>query len=234
MKICYLVPGIGLSDTEKRRREGILNDFAASGTRVEVHTVEDGPRSIENAVDEYKAMPNVLAFVMARQGDFDGFIIGCAGDSGLEGCREQSRKPVVGPGESSLVLGTIGQKLFSMITISDERARMKRRMVRDAGVAEHRLVSSHSLGIPVMDIPKDPARTQGALIRCLKEAKAKGAEVMLLGCMSVAFMKPELLREAADEAQLPLINPIVSAVKLAEALVAMDRYGRQHLAAAAE
>lgn len=234
MKICYLVPGIGLSAAERQRREGVLNAIAANGTKVEVHVVKDGPRSIENAVDEYKAMPNVLEFVMQNQDAFDGFIVGCAGDSGLEGCREQSRKPVVGPGESSLVLGTIGDRRFSMITISLERARMKRRLVREAGIAEHRMVSSHSLGIPVLEIGKDLKRTQAALIECMKEAKAKGAEVMLLGCMTVAFMPPAALAEAIDAAGLPLVNPIVSAVKLAEALITMENYGRQSVAAAAE
>jgi allantoin racemase len=234
MKICYLLPGIGLSAAEKQRREAVLNAIGAAGTKVEVHTVKDGPRSIENAVDEYKAIPNVLAFVMENQDAFDGFIIGCAGDSGLEGCREQSRKPVVGPGESSLVLGTIGDRRFSMITISQERARMKRRLVREAGLDEHRMISSHSLGIPVLEIGKDIKRTQAALIACMKDAKARGAEVMLLGCMSVAFMPPPALAEAIDAAGLPLVNPIVSAVKLAEALIAMENYGRQAVAAAAE
>lgn len=225
MKICYLVPGIGLSVSEKNRREGILNAIAAPGTSVVVGQVADGPKSIENAVDEYKAMPNVLAFIIERQADFDAFIIGCAGDSGLEGAREQSGKPVVGPGESSILLGTLGDKRFSMITVSEERARIKRRMVREAGLSEHRLVSSHSLAIPVLELYGDPKATQRVLIEMLKEAKAKGAETMLLGCMSVAFMEPALLAEAARIAGLPLVNPIVSAVKLAEALVAIDGYG---------
>jgi allantoin racemase len=227
MKICYLVPGIGLSDGEKSRRQGILNAIAAPGTEVEVRTVADGPRSIENAVDEYKAMPHVLAFIMGHQADYDAFIIGCAGDTGLEGAREQSKKPVVGPGESTLLLGTVGDKRFSMITISDERARLKRRMVREAGLAEHRLVSSHSVGIPVLELYKDPRRTQSVLIAMLKDARAKGAETMLLGCMSIAFMEPALLAEASDAAGIPLINPIVSAVKMAEALAAIHAYGRR-------
>ena len=233
MKICYLVPGIGLAASEKARRQTILNDIAAPGTMVEVHTVIEGPQSIENAVDEFKAMPYVLSFIMGHQADFDAFIIGCAGDTGLEGAREQSKKPVIGPGESTLLLGTVGDKRFSMITISAERARLKRRMVREAGLSEHRLVSSHTLGIPVLELYKDPRRTQSILIEMLKSAKASGAEAMLLGCMSVAFMEPALLAEASDAAGLPLINPIVSAIKMAEALVSMQAYGRQARTAAA-
>ena len=103
MRLAYVLPGIGMSDMEKSRREARLNEIASSDTTVVVEEVRDGPRSIENAVDEYKAMPEVLRFIRGQQEKFDGFIIGCAGDSGLEGAREQSRKPVVGPGESSIL-----------------------------------------------------------------------------------------------------------------------------------
>jgi Asp/Glu/hydantoin racemase len=130
----------------------------------------------------------------------------------------------VGPGESSILLGTCGDKRFSMVTISAERAAIKRRLVREAGIDVHRLVSSHALGIPVMELYKDKRKTQAALMTSMHEAKGLGADVMLLGCMSVAFMEPELLREAVEETGLPLVNPIVTAVKMSEALVAMRTY----------
>lgn len=225
MKICYVVPGIGLSDDERARREARLNDIAASETEVVVDQVQDGPRSIENAVDEYKAMPEVLRFIVDHQTDYDGFIIGCAGDSGLEGAREQSAKPVVGPGESSILLGTCGDKRFSMVTISGERARIKRRMVREAGLDPNRLVSSHTLDIPVLALYADKDRTQARLVEMMRAARDKGAETMLLGCMSVAFLEPERLRAISEEAEMPLVNPIVTAVKMAEAQITMQRLG---------
>jgi allantoin racemase len=225
MEICYLIPGIGLSDAERGRRERILNRISAPGTTVRVRGVRNGPRGIESAVDEYQALPEVLVFVMNHQNEYDAFIIGCAGDTGLEGCREQSGKPIIGPGESSILLGTVGDRRFSMVTISNERARIKRRLVREAGIDAHRLASSHALGIHVLNLYDDPLATQAALIDAMREAKSAGAETMLLGCMSVAFMEPKLLREASHESGLPLVNPVVTAVKMAEALVAMDRYG---------
>jgi len=225
MKICYLIPGIGMDDAERMRRQTRLNEIASSDTTVTVEEVNDGPRSIENAVDEYKAMPEVLRFIRHGQDEFDGFIIGCAGDSGLEGAREQSDKPVVGPGESSILLGTCGDKLFSMVTISAERARIKRRMVREAGIDVHRLVSSHTLDIPVLALYADKDQTQERLVELMREARKKGAETMLLGCMSVAFMEPERLHVASREAGIPLVNPIVTAVKMAEAQIAMQQFG---------
>ena len=223
-KICYLLPGIGMPEQEKKRREGILNSIASSETTIVVEQVDDGPLSIENAMDEYLALPNVLKFILARQDEYDAIILGCAGDAGMEGAREQARVPIVGPGESSLLLGTCGDKYFSMITVSLERAAIKRRMVRDAGLDPHRLISSHISGIPVMEMINDPQRTQKAVVKCLKDAKAQGAQVMLLGCMTIAFMDPALLKEAEKEAGLPLVNPIVTAVKMAEAMVALRKY----------
>ena len=224
MKICYLVVGLGMSPAEIARREKILNRIAAEGTTVEMKGVEDGPPAIENAVDEYQAMPNIMKFILRHQDEYDALIIGCAGDAGLEGAREQARIPIVGPGESSLLLGTLGDKRFSMVTTSLERAAVKRRLVREAGLDPNRLVSSHSLDIPVLEMGKDVKKTQRNLIRAMKEAKSKGADVMILGCLSPAFMEPALLKEAEKEAGLPLVNPIVTAVKMAEALVAMRAY----------
>jgi len=226
MKICYLVPGIGLNEGEKARRQARLSEIAASETHVSVEQVQDGPRAIENAADEYKAMPEVLRYIGDNQDEFDGFIIGCAGDSGLEGAREQSRKPVVGPGESSILLGACGDKRFSIVTISGERARIKRRLVREAGIDVGRLVSSHTLNIPVLGLYDDQDATQRGLMEAMDEARQRGAETMLIGCMSVAFMEPALLGEASEKTDLPLVNPIVTAVKMAEALVAMDQFGR--------
>jgi allantoin racemase len=224
MKICYLLPGLGMSKAELARREKILNRIAAQGTAVEIKVVEDGPLAIENAIDEYQAMPNILKFILRHQDEYDALIIGCAGDAGLEGAREQARIPIVGPGESSILLGALGDKRFSMVTTSAERAAIKRRLVREAGLDVNRLVSSHSLDIPVLEMGKDVKKTQAALIRAMKEAKTKGADVMILGCLSPAFMDSALLKEAEKKAGIPLVNPIVTAVKMAEALAAMRAY----------
>ena len=224
MKICYLIPGVGMDAAEQERRQGILNQIASAETQVEVRQVAQGPQSIESAVDEYEALPNVLKFVMAHQDDYDAIILGCAGDAGMQGAREQSRIPIAGPGESSILLGTIGDRRFSMITVSMERAAIKRHLVRDAGLDVNRLVSSHATGIPVKEMAKDHKRTQQALVQAMQAAKAQGAEVMILGCMTVAFMDPRLVKEAQQETGLAVVNPIVTAVKMAEALVAMQKY----------
>jgi allantoin racemase len=223
-KIAYVSPGSGMAEDERRRREDILNHIAAEESTVELRQVENGPKSIESAVDEYQALPNILNFVIKYQDQYDAMITGCAGDAGIEGAREQAKIPIVGPGESSLLLGTCGDRRFAMITVSLERAAIKRKLVRDAGLDVHRLVSSHATGIPVLEMRCNPQKAQAVLIECMHQAKAQGADVMILGCMTLAFMPPELLREAESLTELSLVNPVVTAIKMAEALIAMRTY----------
>ena len=52
----------------------------------------------------------------------------------------------------------------------------------------------------------------------------KGAETVLLGCMSVAFMTPERLESVTKITKMPIVNPIVTAVKMAEAQIAMQYF----------
>lgn len=223
-KIVYVSPGIGMAEIERKRREAILKSIASSETDIELRQVEDGPTSIESAIDEYHALPNILDFVIKHKHQYDAMIMGCAGDAGIEGAREQAGIPVTGPGESSLLLGTCGDRKFSMVTVSLERAAIKRRLVRDAGLDVNRLVSSHATGMPVLEMRKDPESAQKILIENMKDAKNRGADVMILGCMTLAFFPPKLLKEAQEEAGLLLINPVVTAVKMAEALVAISKY----------
>ena len=224
MRLVYLLAGQGKNVDELKRREGILNEVAAGGTQVVIETLADGPAAIECAMDEYRALPLILQWISHNQHKYDAVILGCAGDAGMEGAREIASIPVVGPGESSILLGTRGDKRFSMITTSLARAAIKRRLVRDAGLSPERLISSHSVGIPVLEMYTDKARTQAGLINCMNEAKALGSEAMLLGCMTLAFMDRHLLKEAEQITGLPLINPVVTAVKMAEAQVAMRRF----------
>lgn len=76
---------------------------------MEVRAVPEGPSSIETTRDEYEAMPAVLKFILEYQVEYDAAIIGCAGDAGLAGTREMASIPIIGPGESSLLLGCPGR-----------------------------------------------------------------------------------------------------------------------------
>ena len=124
MRIAYVVPGPmskgPMGAAEVRRREGLLNDWAFEGTKVEVRDVPTGPTSIESAYEEALSIPSTLDMIMQCENEgYDAAIIGCFGDPGLEAARELVSMPVVGPCESSMLLAaSLGHK-YSVLTIFD-------------------------------------------------------------------------------------------------------------------
>ena len=219
MRILYLIPGTGCSEMEQKRREAWLNAVAAPGTCIDVRAIPHGPAAIESLEDEYRAIPPILNELKIHAARYDAFIVGCAGDAGVDVARTILSKPVVGPGESSLLLGTLGNKRFAIVTTNTARAASKSQLVQQVGLDPRRLVASLGVHIPVLRIQQEPEQCTSILIEACRQAKDRGAEVMLLGCMSLAFLKPELLRQVEYEGGLKLVNPVVTAVKLAEALI---------------
>ena len=47
-----------------------------------------------------------------------------------------------------------------------------------------------------------------------------GADVLVLGCMSMAFL-PGICEDLGRRVGVPVVNPVIAALKTAEALVAM-------------
>src|SRR5215467_14451981 len=87
---------------EVRRRQQILQGYAAAGTEVAAYPTSTGPAAIENASDAAVVVPELLRLgPLAEERGFDAIVIGCFSDPGLDPLRELLRIPVVGPGAAS-------------------------------------------------------------------------------------------------------------------------------------
>lgn len=108
MRLLYLLPGNikkGLGEAEFQRRGEVLQSIAGPGVTIEIADVPTGPSCIECMCDEYQAIPGVIeATVQAEKDGFDGVIIGCTGDPGVDGAREMVKIPVIGPAQASYVV----------------------------------------------------------------------------------------------------------------------------------
>ena len=84
---------------EVRRRQQILQEYAASETEVAAEPTATGPVAIENARDAAVVVPELLRLgPLAQERGFDAIVIGCFSDPGIEPLRELLRIAVVGPG----------------------------------------------------------------------------------------------------------------------------------------
>ena len=196
MRIMYVVPGpMGRTPegkAEVQRRGRLLQQWAASGTEVDIIDVPRGPASIESMYEEYLSIPATVEQMMEveRQG-YDAAILGCDGDPGLDAIREMVAMPVVGPGEAGFhAAAQLGYR-FSIVTITQSVINSMRRLVENAGLGG-RLASVRAVDTPVLMLAHDRAETVRRVVdqgrKCLDE---DCADTLILGCMSMGFLGPE-------------------------------------------
>ena len=114
------------------------------------------------------------------------------------------------------VASLLGRK-FSIITVVDSVVPSLKKMVRTAGL-EQRLASVRPTDIPVLELGKDKEKTKKLILEESKKAmKEDGADVIILGCMSMAFLG--LSDEFQDDLGIPVVNPAVVALKILESLI---------------
>ncbi|MDB5696436.1 MAG: hypothetical protein JWN21_1979 [Sphingomonas bacterium] len=224
MHICYVIPGdLSLSrygSAEVRRREAVLQGWAFVGTRVTATDVQNGIGSIESSYDELRAAPAGIERIREiERGDVDAAIMGCFGDPGLEAAREMISMPVIGPGEASLLLAAQLGHRIGIVAVFDRLAAMHRGQAFRAGVLE-KLCSVRGVDIPVLDLANAPEATFDRLVEVGRAALERdGAEVLILGCMSMAFL--DVADRLSDVLGVPVVNPAKAALKAAESLVSM-------------
>ncbi len=210
-----------LGTPEIARRRAFLVARAAAGTEVDAQPTSIGPAAIEGAADAALVVPELLRLVPeAEAAGFDAVIIGCFSDPGLDALRERVSIPLVGPGASAMHLAAqLGQR-FSILAPSGRSDGHVRARLRALGLADL-FASVRSVDCSVLDLAADRAgareRVAAAARSCVQE---DGADVLVLGCMSMAFL-PDVTETLQDALGCPVVNPVVAALKTAEALVAM-------------
>lgn len=222
MKILYVVPGTmsktHLGSEELERRKGILQSNAGEDVKVDITDIEEGPSSIESAYEEYLSVPEtVQKAVQAEKDDYDGMILGCFGDPGIDAIREKVKIPVVGPGETSMLVASMLGEKFSIVTVMDSVVPSLERLARVVGL-EGKLASIRSVNIPVLELSKDFEATKRKMIDEAKKAiEYDRADVIVLGCMSMSFMG--ISDEMQETLGIPVVNPALVSLKILEALI---------------
>jgi allantoin racemase len=197
-------------------RTEALQAFLSPGVTLESRTPVGGPASIESMWEEYLSVPPLMdmAVELEREG-FDALIPGCFGDPGLDGLREIVSIPVIGIGSSGMyTAATLGHK-FGVISPLDADIVAMENLVNHYGLMP-KLASVRGLNIPVLDLNADRDAT---FKRAVEVGQAMieedRADVLVTGCGTLSFRALEL-QEALG---VPVVNPLRSALLLAELLV---------------
>ncbi|MBM3299548.1 MAG: hypothetical protein FJY85_06315 [Deltaproteobacteria bacterium] len=222
-RIAYLLPTActGKLSGELARREKILRAIAAPGTRIDIFGLEKDPArsclyTSQSDYDGALSTPeDIKCALEAEKEGYEAVIIACGADPGMNPLREVLRIPVIAPGSSAKhVCSMLGHR-FSVLTTGKGGAFSTEIHERDGLL---KLVSIHPIGLTVPEVRSKPGEAYKVMVREGKRAVSEyGASAVTYGCMSMGFlMVDERLTKAIG---VPAINPVRTAVKLAEMFV---------------
>jgi allantoin racemase len=190
---------------------------AAPATEIEAATSALGPASIEGYYDEAFAVPGLIkAICDGEAAGADGAVIACFDDTGLDAARCAVAIPVVGLCEAAIHLAALLAYRFTIVTTLSRSIAPLEVLTARYGVAGRCTVRAAE--VPVLALEDSPAATatkvEAAVARALA---ADRAEAIILGCAGMTDLAAALARKFG----VPVIDGVVAAVKLVEALAGL-------------
>jgi allantoin racemase len=196
---------------------------ARPDTEVSVVSVDAGPVSIESRCDKALAVADTLAKALqAEKEGVDAVICNCMCDTAVEEARELLSIPVIGPGETAMHVAALLGHRFSVIDILESWIPIVEQQAVRAGL-ERRLASVRAINIPVAELRDQPRVVAAMAEQSVKAVSHDGAHVLIFGCTGMAGLAAEVEKALSKKGitGVPIIDPAIIALKLAEALVDM-------------
>jgi len=216
MRLKVINPNTSLEMTASIRAIALAH--VSPGTEVITTCPEAGPVSIESYYDEYLAIPHVMAEVQRDQSRFDGFVLACWGDPGVDGVRELTTKPVVGIAEASMYVANALAPRWSVVTTLARTHHMVEAIIQKTGLRD-RCQSVRCVDLPVLACESDPQMVINGLEQMSRLAlDDDGAEAIILGCAGMGGLDQQLSQVLG----IPVIDPVAAGVRFAEVLVGMN------------
>lgn len=208
-----------LGQGEIDRRREILSALVAPGTTVVVEPLEEGPPAVESLADIAVVGAELVRQVPRwRDGGYDAVVIGCFSDPGLAALRDLIETPVIGPGASAVHVAAQFGERFGVLS-SEPTPKGLHARFRAIGVGDL-YVSERMVGCSVLDLSRRRNEVMGGIVQAARACVADGADVLVMGCLGMGFL-PDLSGVLQDEAGVPVVNPVIAALKTAETAVAL-------------
>ena len=216
VRVLLLNPNTSVSVTE--RIEATARSAAAPGTALSAVTAPRGVPYIATRAEAAIAGSVVLEMLAEAQDRVDAAIIAAFGDPGLGGARELFPFPVIGLAEAGMHAACMLGRRFAIVSFSRALGPWYQECVDWHGLAE-RCAGIYLLGGEVGAVSDVQEEKANLLVDLAAHAVQAGdADVVLLAGAPLAG----LASRVRDRIPVPVVDGVVAAVKLAEALVALQ------------
>lgn len=203
---------------DRRLRQG--QAAMPEGWTFAVESIRIGPSYYEeNAVGHAMAVPGIVHAILMHQRAYDAVLIGCFGDPGLAAARAMAEIPVIGPAEASFILVQLTARRFGLVTTGETDGPDLEMYLSALGPGAQ-CVGVEAIGIPIGEVFDDLPRTTERLLAAGRSLCARGAEAIVLGCMSFGFHP--FANELRTELGIGVIDPLRASIAALQAVKTLD------------
>ena len=190
--------------------DSVYLSLKVEGVSLIFESLKQGPLFIETEEDEESAIPDLLRVIKeGEEKGYDGVIINCFGNPGLEEARRLVKIPVIGAGEASFLKIKEMEQNFSVLTTVEEAVRRVKRNARKCNV-ESFLVSVRPLGMHVLELSQKKRLRKALVIEGGKAVQEDHAEIVVLGCTGMAGNAEWLSKKLG----VPVVDPAKTALEM--------------------
>lgn len=220
MKLLYIVvDDLHPSSEEVQRLTTGGNSVVGEGSSFVVEPIAIGPdHYYESAVGLAMAVPGILHKILTEQHRFDAALLGCFGDPGLRAARTLASIPVIGAAEAATAFVNLVAQRYGIVTIVDSDIPEIEFYLSSLEVRT-RCVGVSAIGLEFYQLIDDPSDTLRRLETAARKLVEKGAEAILLGCMSFGFHP--FAAQLQKRLGIPVIDPLRAGVAAAHAMLSL-------------
>jgi allantoin racemase len=213
---------------------GLLNDLSGPDLQIDVHFLEKtGGMGTQYHYLEHLQIAEVLENVeKAVEQGYDAFAIGHFTDSGLQEAREIASIPVLGLGESSMLMACMMGKKFSLVGINPKSLAYVSELVHAYGL-DHRLASTAAMVFDPSLLEKGfhDVQIRERIVKSFDEAAQstvqRGSEVVIpAGGVAMAVLAVAGVHLTSCGASI--LNGIAGLVRMSEMAVRMNQFMGGH------
>lgn len=178
-----------------------------------------GPKSIELPEHRIEAIPYWHAKLLElEQLEPDAYVLACYDEFGLAQARQLVDRPIIGAVEASIAMAQVYAQRYAIITTMASTLPSIYALVQHYGASERCIVRASGLG--VAQAAASEQDVLGVLIQSAQDLMLQdGVGALILGSGGLAGRADYL----AARLGIPVIDAVVSAAKMAEAMAGMQK-----------
>lgn len=221
MNIYIINPDWGESRRDMDTRCRWLSQYVPPDTTLAMDCLTKTRVEINGPDDAAIAGPEILAMAeRAEANGADAVVLYCFSDPAADACQARLTIPVVGGAQAAVMSAALRGRRMGVILTDRARIPEKELFLRTLGAAPERIAAVDAIDFAGRSVWMHREEALAQLIEKGKELRERAhADVLVLGCLSFLGLGNAL----SDAVGLPVVDPAVAAVTLADALVRQRR-----------